>query len=275
MADTVYADFNNFTYTPCQLKWRGNPAVQAGDIIHVLDSDGNSHNVLVMSQSIKIDGGFNTTVDCKGNSETSSKFSNSFSSTSQKIDRVYKDLEQKILDATKAITGNNGGYVILNDTDNDGRPDEILVMDYDDIKIARNVWRWNKSGLGHSSNGYEGPYELAITADGHINANFITTGMLNADLIRIGDEKFGDYIHIENGVMHFGDADNPMSLKLGNVEVNGEKKYQLAFYSGNTRIAYFSSNSFEIENLTEGKIRFQNFGYIPRKSGNLTFTKLI
>jgi hypothetical protein len=75
--------------------------------------------------------------------------------------------------------------------------------------------------------------------------------------------------------MHFGDSDNPMSLKLGNVDVNGERKYQLAFYSGDTRIAYFSSNSFEIENLTEGKIRFQNFGFVPRASGNLTFTKLV
>jgi hypothetical protein len=65
-----------------------------------------------------------------------------------------------------------------------------------------------------------------------------------------------------------------MSLKLGNVDVNGEKKYQLAFFSGDRRIAYFSSNSFEIENLTDGKVRIQNFGYIPRASGNLTFTKL-
>lgn len=275
MADSVYADYNGLTYTPCQIKWRGNPAIQSGDIVTALDKDGVSHKVLVMSQSIKIGGGLNSTIDCKGKSITTSKFSNHFETSAQKLDRVYKTLEQKIIDATNAITGNSGGYVIMNDTNNDGKPDEILVMDFENISVARNVWRWNKEGLGHSSKGYEGPYELAITADGHINANFITTGMLNADLIRIGDEKFGDYIHIENGVMHFGDADNPMSLKLGNVEVNGEKKYQLAFYSGNTRIAYFSSNSFEIENLTDGKIRFQNFGYIPRASGNLTFTKLI
>jgi hypothetical protein len=273
MADTVYADFNNFTYTPCQLKWRGNPAVQAGDIIHALDNDGNSHNVLVMSQSIKIDGGFNTTVDCKGNSETSSKFSNSFSSTAQKIDRVYKDLEQKILDATKAITGNNGGYVILNDTDNDGRPDEILVMDYDDIKIARNVWRWNKSGLGHSNNGYEGPYETAITADGQINANFITTGLLSTERLRLGEEHFDDYINVENGVMVFGN-EKELTLRLGNIEVDGEKKHQVAFFYNGVRKAVFTDNGIEFENLTDGKIRFQNFGYIPRESGNLTFTIL-
>ena len=278
MADSVYADFNNLTYTPCQVKWRGNPMVQAGDIVSVLDKDGVPHNVLVMSQNIKIGGGMNCTIDCKGKSVTTSNFSNGFETSSQKLNRVYKELEQRILDATNAITGNSGGYVILNDTNNDGKPDEILIMDNEDINIATKVWRWNKEGLGYafnaSGNAYRGPYRLAITADGQINADFITTGTLSSERIRIGDEKFGDYIHIEDGVMHFGDVDNPMSLKLGNITNNGKQEYQLAFYSGDKRIAYFSSNSFEIENLTDGKVRIQNFGYIPRKSGNLTFTKL-
>jgi phage-related protein len=183
------------------------------------------------------------------------------------------------LDATNAITGNSGGYVIMRDSNEDGKPDEILIMDSEDITQATKVWRWNKEGLGFAEqaagNAYLGPYRTAITADGKINADFIVTGTLNADLIRVGDEKFGDYISITDGVIRFGNTDDQMSLKLGNVEVDGEKTYQLAFFSGDTRIAYFSNNSFEIENLTEGKIRFQNFGFIPRASGNLSFTKLI
>ena len=279
MADDIFSKINGFTYTPCQVKWRGNPAIQAGDIVQVFDNDIAPHNVLVMSQSLKISGGFNASIDCKGKSETTSNFSNKFESTSQKIDRVYKTLEQSILDATNKITGNYGGYVVFHDSSGDGTPDEILIMDEEDIERATKVWRWNKEGLGYSynasGNAYSGPYRTAITADGQISADFITTGLLSADLIKIGDEKFGDYIHIKDGVVRFGEANNPMSLKLGNVEVNGEKEYQLAFFSGETRIAYFSNNSFEIENITGGKIRFQNFGFIPRESGNLTFTKLI
>jgi hypothetical protein len=76
-----------------------------------------------------------------------------------------------------------------------------------------------------------------------------------------------DYIHFENGTITLGKGDSALSLKLEN--------NQVAFYNGATRIAYFSNNSFEIENLTDGKIRFQNFGFIPRASGNLTFTKLV
>ena len=266
MADAVYADFNDFTYTPCQLKWRGNPAVQAGDIVHAIDSNGESHNVLVMSQNIKIGGGLNQTIDCKGKSENVSKFSNNFESTSQKLDRVYRTLEQQIIKATEAITGNSGGYVILNDSNGDGSPDEILVMDSPNKDLAKFVWRWNKEGFGHSSNGYNGPFTTAITAEGVINANFIAAGQMSTDLLKIGDEKFGDYIRLENGSIVLGKGDSALTLKLENSQV--------AFYRGATRIAYFGSNSFEIENLTDGKIRFQNFGFIPRESGNLTFTKL-
>jgi hypothetical protein len=279
MADDIFARVNNFTYTPCEVKWRGNPAVMAGDIVTVHDKDSYPHTVLIMNRTLKVGGGCNDTIVCKGVSETKAEFSNNFESVGQKIQRVYTTLEQSILDATNAITGNSGGYVVMRDTNVDNKPDEILIMDSEDITQATKVWRWNKEGLGYAEqaagNAYLGPYRTAITADGKINADFIVTGTLNADLIRVGDEKFGDYISITDGVIRFGNTDDQMSLKLGNVEVDGEKTYQLAFFSGDTRIAYFSNNSFEIENLTEGKIRFQNFGFIPRASGNLSFTKLI
>ena len=274
MADDIFTRVNNFTYTPCEVKWRGNPSIMAGDIVTAYDKDNYPHTVLIMNRTLKIGGGCNDTIVCKGVSETKSEFSNGFESVGQKIERVYTTLEKTILDATNAITGNSGGYVEIRDTNGDSKPDEILIMDSEDIVQATKVWRWNKEGLGYAENAagnaYLGPYRTAITADGKINADFIVTGTLNADLIKIGDENFGDFIRIEDGLMVFGNSAEPVSLKLG--YINGTP--QLAFYSGETRIAYFSNNSFEIENLTEGKIRFQNFGFIPRASGNLSFTKL-
>ena len=270
MANSIYGSVENFLYTPSQVKWRGNPAVQAGDIVAVLDKDGADHTVLVMSHSLKIGGGLNDTIECKGTTETVSNFTNNFETTAQKIERVYKTLEQAIIDSTNKITGNSGGYVELRDTNGDGKPDEILILDTEDVLAATKVWRWNKSGLGYaenaSGNAYAGPYRTAITADGKINADFITTGSLDAERITVGDANFGDFIRIEDGVMVFGEKNNELKLKLENEQV--------AFYDGDKRIAYFSNNSFEIENITEGKIRFQNFGFIPRASGNLTFTKL-
>lgn len=87
--------------------------------------------------------------------------------------------------ATKLITGNLGGYVVMHDSDNDGEPDEILIMDTADISTATNVIRMNQSGIGLSTTGYVGPYTTALTASG-IVADAITTGVLNANLIKAG-----------------------------------------------------------------------------------------
>ena len=276
MATAIYNKVNNFTYTPCEIKWRGNPALQAGDSLQVLDKDSAPHNVLVMSQSIKVSGGCTASISCVGKSETTSNFSNKFESASQKVDRLYKILENSILEATNSIAGNSGGYVVIHDTNGDTKPDEILIMDKEEITLATKVWRWNKEGLGYAYNAaggaYNGPYRTAITADGQINADFITTGTLNAERIAVetydnGTGLLTDYIHFENGTMVFGEGNSTLKLKIENE--------QIAFYKGDTRIGLFSPNSFEIENLTDGKVRFQNFGFIPRESGNLTFTKLI
>ncbi|EAG0857689.1 phage tail spike protein [Listeria monocytogenes] len=60
-------------------------------------------------------------------------------------------------------------------------PQEILILvDGDSVETATKLWRWNAGGLGYSKNGYAGPYELAITSDGSIVADRITTGTLKA-----------------------------------------------------------------------------------------------
>lgn len=59
-------------------------------------------------------------------------------------------------------------------------PQEILIMDTKDINTARNIWKWNAGGLGFSSTGYNGTYGLAMTNNGAIVADRITTGTLRA-----------------------------------------------------------------------------------------------
>ena len=88
--------------------------------------------------------------------------------------------------ATKLITGNLGGYVVIHDSNGDGEPDEILIMDTPDINTSTKIWRFNKNGLGYSSTGYSGPYGLAMTANGEIVADFVTTGTMSANRVRTG-----------------------------------------------------------------------------------------
>ena len=108
------------------------------------------------------------------------------------------DLEDSINKATTILTGGVGGNVVLNYKDKtvDGVsvkvPYEILILcDADNLDDATKIWRWNEKGLGYSKNGYAGPYGTAITIDengnGQINADFITTGILNAQLVTIQD----------------------------------------------------------------------------------------
>lgn len=82
--------------------------------------------------------------------------------------------------ATALIQNATNGYVVFHDSNDDGVPDEILIMDTADTATATKVWRWNSAGLGYSSTGYNGTYGLAMTMNGAIVADFITTGVLRS-----------------------------------------------------------------------------------------------
>lgn len=101
------------------------------------------------------------------------------------IEETAQNLQDAIEDATELITGSKGGYVVI-DTDASGKPYQILIMDKATKQTATKVWRWNKDGLGYSSTGYSGTYGLAITANGAIVADYITTGNLSATLLTAG-----------------------------------------------------------------------------------------
>lgn len=121
-----------------------------------------------------------------------------------------------IANATNKITGNKGGYVVLH-SDANGTPYEFLVMDSPDINTAVNVWRWNLGGLGFSSTGYNGDFSsLALTMDGQINADLITTGLLSANRIRGGVLQLGGEDN-GNGVMELRTADGTLVGRMDNL----------------------------------------------------------
>lgn len=99
--------------------------------------------------------------------------------------QASSDLERAVTRATNLITGQKGGHVVIK-SDANGKPQELLIMDTEDEATATKVWRWNLSGLGYSSKGINGEYGTAITQDGEIVADFITTGDLNSQVITTG-----------------------------------------------------------------------------------------
>lgn len=119
----------------------------------------------------------------------------------QAIKETVDNVSTAIERATDLITGNLGGYVVMHDTNADGKPDEILIMDTEDINTAVNVIRMNQAGIGLSTTGYAGPYTTAVTSSG-IVADVITTGVLNASLIKAGvisDAAGNSQIDMTNG----------------------------------------------------------------------------
>ncbi|HAP5237825.1 TPA: CHAP domain-containing protein [Enterococcus faecalis] len=99
----------------------------------------------------------------------------------QKIDNRTETLVQNVLNATAWITGNSGGHVVFRP---EKAPSEILIMDKNKVATAKRVWRWNLNGLGYSSNGVNGPFELAMTSKGEIVADFIKVGIINANVLQ-------------------------------------------------------------------------------------------
>ena len=162
-------------------------------------------------------------------------------SATEKVDRLPSLMASAIQNATQLITGQSGGYVVLRGDDT-GQPYELLVMDAPTIDAAVNIWRWNVGGLGFSSHGYNGPYETAITADGAIVADFITSGTLVANIIKAGTLSSQDgssYWNLETGEVLLRAYATTESVEETNTridEINEQKMYRLVITSSNGNI---------------------------------------
>lgn len=141
----------------------------------------------------------------------------------KEVIRNKSAMQKAIENATKLITGQDGGYVVMNATA-DGHPYEILIMNTDDIQTATKLWRWNLGGLGYSSTGYNGQYGTAITMDGAIVADYITTGTLNAGLIKTGiieDEAHKNYWNMNTGEFKLSDGTtDAVKFENGTLTIN-------------------------------------------------------
>lgn len=101
-------------------------------------------------------------------------------------------IDSKIENATKLITGSEGGHVILDPSE---KPERILIMDTADINTCKSCIQLNKNGLGFwkSSDGgsaKNGPYTNAWTIDGNLVASFITALTLTGLKINNGSGTF-------------------------------------------------------------------------------------
>lgn len=125
-----------------------------------------------------------------------------------------------ILSATQLITGALGGYYIITTDPATGRPNGWAIMDTDNTETCKNVWRMTSGGLGHSSNGWNGPYNnVALTMDGKLVLSDATTGTLNANLVQItgmiiNPDYPGTFWNLATGEASFNYLSSKMAYNL-------------------------------------------------------------
>lgn len=181
----------NFTYRPFEAQTVNAPFLWPMDMIRFTPTGSTTGiNTIVTNVNFGING--KMALAAKGETTKAASYQSPSGFTSaqqQQIERLqqlsHEAIETAVDNATTQITGATDSHVRFI-YDSSGGLQEIVIMDTDDIATATKVWRWNSGGLGFSSNGYAGPYETAITQDGQIVANFITAGVLNANLIKAG-----------------------------------------------------------------------------------------
>lgn len=183
-ADQIDKAYLGFSYVPIDNSWRGNPAVQIGDVLMVETSEGTFQTVLVMEQKLTLDGGFSATLSCYG--ETDAALASVESPTMREIKAAKKTLTDALLEALTTILGAGAGY--FNFVDKDGN---VITSSIQDATIAgwqitdsptvtdsTKGWRFLLGGLYYSSNGFKTAKNFALTDEGQIVANSITTGTI-------------------------------------------------------------------------------------------------
>ena len=182
----LYLEENKYPKVSYEVTSNINQNMEIGDTIHVkhplvtllTEVLEYEHNILTNKIELLIFGNYSRDVK--------SKFEN-IKENVQSLAEKFSEQESVINKQTNLInTLNKTGYVYIDEN-------EILILDTLPREKAKNIWRFGLGGIGYSSNGYEGPFELAMTMDGQINADFITTGKMSVERI----EGLGNQITLE------------------------------------------------------------------------------
>ncbi|MBA5276207.1 peptidoglycan DD-metalloendopeptidase family protein [Enterococcus hirae] len=141
---------------------------------------------------------------------------------------------------TNIISGNDGGHVIWWPKN---RPTDLFFCDHPKLEEAKLVLRINKSGIGFSSKGWQGPFDTAWTLDGKFNANFIQTGIINADVFQNSFNKTGDVLRLINGLLE---------IRNKNQKIMQLTKKGMEFWYGNRSIGTMGTEGNQFPDLVVG-----------------------
>lgn len=194
---------------------------------------------------------------------------NNFNNPNSVWQQQQRSAQQNAIEnATSQITGAKGGNMRAI-YDSSGNWTELVVMNTDDILTASKLWRFNIGGFGYSPNGYNGPYTTAITMDGAIVADFITTGTLNAGLVSVINL---DASNITTGTLN---ADRIAAHSLGVGKITGSlsgglsNSWGIDFQSGTLQIGNISAANITTGTLSADRIAANSIS-VSKLTGSIT-----
>lgn len=126
------------------------------------------------------------------------------------LPKAHNILKEAKENATQIMTAATTGYITI--TRDEYGSDTLYISNIRDYTKADKLWKWNMNGLGYSKD-YGKTFGLAITMDGSIVADYITTGVLNADVIRAGTLK--DY----GGNFSLDFETGNLTMKKGSIDI--------------------------------------------------------
>lgn len=178
-AETVFSKIDGKTMRPCTVKWRGNPAVEAGDIVSVIGGSGENLTAYVMELKTQIKGGMSADLTCYGPSDTDYATP---SPSEQKFKRMYEDVVKSFQDATQKIIGAQGGYFEIT-YNKDGYPTGWTLRNTPTVEDNTKMWIMSTGGLGFSTDGGKTISKVALTMDGTINGAALAIGSVSQDAV--------------------------------------------------------------------------------------------
>lgn len=214
LLDKIFLKIEGFSYQPCTFKWRGNPSIENSDVIRYIDK-----NIVVTKQTLMLDGGFSSEIECVGKLENDVVM-NTSSPTEIKLNKLYNTLTNAFKHSSETILGMHGGNLIINVND-DGKPSGWTIMNTPTLEPYTKLWKFTSGGLGYSENGGKTFKNIAFDMNGNFNANAITTGSLEGEMFELD---------LRSGVIKIGKRDSRGNISKPSFYLNEQGELKITAF---------------------------------------------
>lgn len=254
IASSLYTQLKDISYVPCSVKVPRTTSVRAGDIVNVVDSNGEAFTTYVMKVEITANG---TTLSATGDK--------SYGSNATVSSEKYTNLLGNILAISKTIEG----LTVEN---------RNLAGEVGGLKVSTSEFETYVSKTYVSEDAF-GKYQETVstrfeeTAEG-FQMTFNETKEAIDDVNKDLQDKYNErtsYIRFEDGNIILGRSGSDILLIQKNDRISFVKNV-----TDRPEVAWFAD---DVLHVTEGQFTVQlgigKFGFRPGANGNLSFKKVV